>query len=61
MTTATITFTDDDSSELNLSIDFGEGGINQDSMAHLAAVKAYVEIAQFLKTATADDNNESSK
>jgi hypothetical protein len=61
MTTATITFTDDDSSELNLSIDFGEDGINQDSMAHLAAAKAYVEIAQFLKTATADDNNESSE
>lgn len=60
MTTATITFTDDDSSELNLSIDFGEGGINQDSMAHLAAAKAYVEIAQFLKTVSVGEDNESS-
>lgn len=49
MTTATITFEDDGANELDLRIDFGEGGINQNSIAHLAAAKAYVEIAKFLK------------
>ncbi len=49
MTTATITFKDDGDNELDLRIDFGEGGINQNSIAHLAAAKAYVEIAKFLK------------
>ncbi len=50
MTTAIITFSDDGANELDLKIDFGEGGINQDSLAHLVAARAYVEIAQFLNT-----------
>ena len=52
MTTATIIFTDNGDLVLDLKIDFGEGGINQDSIAHLAAAKAYVEIAQFLREKT---------
>lgn len=49
MTTATITFTDDSEDGLILSIDFGEGGPSENSIAHLAAAKAYVDIANLLK------------
>lgn len=51
MTTATITFTDnsEDGLTLSISIDFGEGGPSQDSIAHLAAAKAYVDIGNLLK------------
>lgn len=57
MTTATIIFEDDGETGLEIKIDFGEGGIKEDSLAHMAAAKAYTDIAKYLKEA----ENESPK
>lgn len=57
MTTATIIFEDDGETGLEIKIDFGEGGIKEDSLSHMAAAKAYTDIAKYLKEA----ENESSK
>lgn len=46
MNKATITF-EDDGEELKMSIDF-EGGVNDESMAHLAAAAVYVEATKKL-------------
>lgn len=60
MTTATIIFEDNGFDELDVRIDFGEGGINENASAHLAAAKSYVEIVEFLKSVSGG-SNESSK
>lgn len=57
MTTATIIFEDDGENGLEIKIDFGEGGIKEDSLSHMAAAKAYTDIAKYLKEA----EDESSK
>jgi hypothetical protein len=61
MTKATITFEDDDVNNLDMKIDFGEGGPNKDSIAHVAAAKAYVEIAEFLKAQSEGESSEYSE
>ena len=40
MSTATITFTDCPDGTTNVRIDFGEGGLNNESAAHYFAAKA---------------------
>ena len=57
MTKATIIFEDDGDTSLELKIDFGEGGIVEGSLAHMAAAKAYTDVAKYLKEA----ENESSE
>jgi len=49
MTKATIIFEDDGDTSLELKIDFGEAGIVEGSLAHMAAAKAYTDVAKYLK------------
>lgn len=57
MTTATITFKDDGANALEINIDFGEGGIQEKSLAHMVAAKAYVDVTTMLKE-TEDESSE---
>lgn len=55
---ATIIFEDDGDKELDVRIDFGSDKPDQDSIAHLAAAKAFVNITRFLREAMENESAE---
>lgn len=61
MISATLTFNELDTDELEMKLSFSGEEFNPDNISHLAAVKAAQMIGQIIDQASEEDKNESSK